>query len=104
MIRDIPRKNMNTSIDNIASAEKFESEVTNFIISTLNLEVSADDIDPDSPLYGNGFGLDSIDVLELALAISQRYGFQMKSDDPKNKIIFSSLRHLASHIATHRTK
>lgn len=95
---------MNNSIDNISPISNLESEVANLIVSTLNLEVTADDIDPDSSLYGNGLGLDSIDVLELALAISKQYGFQMKSDDPENKTIFSSLRHLASHIAANRTK
>lgn len=95
---------MNNSINNISPISNLESEVANLIVSTLNLEVTADDIDPDSPLYGNGLGLDSIDVLELALAISKQYGFQMKSDDSENKTIFSSLRHLASHIAANRTK
>jgi len=95
---------MNSSIDNIHLTSNFESEIACFIVSTLNLEVASDFIDPDSPLYGDGLGLDSIDILELALAISKQYGFQMKSDDIENKTIFSSLRHLAAHIAANRTK
>lgn len=80
----------------------FEREVAQFIVSTLNLEVSAEQIAPLDPLYGDGLGLDSIDVLEIALAVSKQYGFQMRSDDPDNANIFSSLRALAAHIAARR--
>jgi len=80
----------------------FEREIAQFIVSTLNLEVRPEDIDPQAPLYGDGLGLDSIDVLEIALAVSKQYGFQMRSDDPDNATIFASLRNLAAHIATHR--
>jgi acyl carrier protein len=85
-----------------ASQTPFESEIAQFIVETLNLEVSADSIGPADPLYGDGLGLDSIDVLEIALAVSKRYGFQLRSDDPDNVKIFSSLHNLASHIAAHR--
>jgi acyl carrier protein len=80
----------------------FEREVAQFIVSTLNLEVKPAEIAPLDPLYGDGLGLDSIDVLEIALAVSKQYGFQMRSDDPDNANIFSSLRALAAHIAAHR--
>lgn len=80
----------------------FEREVAQFIVTTLNLEVAPEQIVPDQPLYGDGLGLDSIDVLEIALAVSKQYGFQMRSDDPDNATIFSSLRSLAAHIAAHR--
>jgi len=80
----------------------FEREVAQFIVATLNLEVSPQQIAPLDPLYGDGLGLDSIDVLEIALAVSKQYGFQMRSDDPDNANIFSSLRSLAAHIAAHR--
>ncbi|MEJ2106872.1 MAG: phosphopantetheine-binding protein [Acidiferrobacteraceae bacterium] len=80
-----------------------ELEVANLIIDTLNLEgVTADSIDPDSPLFNEGLGLDSIDALEIALVISQRYGFRLKADDKNNSRIFSSLRALASHIDSNR--
>ena len=80
-----------------------ESEVAEMIIETLNLEdTSVDDIDPEAALFGEGLGLDSIDALELSLAISQRYGFQIKSDDSENQRIFSSLRALAQHIEERR--
>ncbi|HBH38264.1 MAG: phosphopantetheine-binding protein [Hylemonella sp.] len=85
-----------------ATLTDFEREIAQFIVTTLNLEVAPDQISPTDPLYGEGLGLDSIDVLEIALAVSKQYGFQMRSDDPDNVTIFSSLRNLAAHIASHR--
>ena len=79
-------------------------EVAELIISALNLEVAPGEIEPDAPLFGDGLGLDSIDILELALVISKRYGFQLRSDNEDNTRIFSSLRTLVAHIATQRTK
>jgi acyl carrier protein len=78
-------------------------EVGTLLVESLNLEIAPDAIDPDAPLYGEGLGLDSIDILELALVVSKRYGFQLRSGDEDNLRIFSSLRSLAGHIATHRT-
>lgn len=83
-----------------ASAQ--EKELAQLIVTSLNLEVSADEIDPEAPLYGEGLGLDSIDILELSLAISKTYGVQLKSDDADNNKIFSSLRNLNNHIQQHR--
>jgi len=60
-------------------------------------------IDPDAPLFNDGLGLDSIDALELALAISKQYGFQLRSDNDANRRIFSSLRALSAHVEAHRT-
>lgn len=79
-------------------------EVAELIISALNLEMEASEIEPDAPLFGEGLGLDSIDILELALVISKRYGFQLRSDNEDNTRIFVSLRALSAHIATQRTK
>ena len=80
-----------------------EHELASLIVSSLNLEhISADDFAPEQPLFGAETGLDSIDALELALAVSKRYGFQLRSDNADNKRIFSSLRALAEHIQTHR--
>jgi acyl carrier protein len=82
-----------------------ERELAELIVSALNLEgVAASDIDPEAPLFKTGLGLDSIDALELALEISKRYGFQLRSDDENNVRIFSSLRSLAAHIEANRTK
>jgi acyl carrier protein len=85
-----------------ATLTEFEREIAQFVVTTLNLEVTPEQIAPLDPLYGDGLGLDSIDVLEIALAVSKQYGFQMRSDDPDNVNIFSSLRSLAAHIAAHR--
>ncbi|MEX8495673.1 phosphopantetheine-binding protein [Sphaerotilus sp.] len=78
-------------------------EVAALLVDALNLDTPAADIDPQAPLYGEGLGLDSIDILEVALVVSKRYGFQLRSDDEQNVRIFSSLASLADHIAAHRT-
>lgn len=87
-----------------AVTSSLESEVARLVVETVHLEVAPDEIDPAAPLFGDGLGLDSIDALEIALAISQRYGFQLKSDDEQNHKIFASLRSLAGHIQQHRTR
>jgi acyl carrier protein len=79
-------------------------EVAVLIVSSLNLEVNADEIAANTPLYSDGLGLDSIDILEVALAVSKQYGFQLRADDEENVKIFTSLGTLVGHIATHRTK
>jgi acyl carrier protein len=82
-----------------------EHELAELIVSSLNLqERKAADLDPDKPLFGGDLGLDSIDVLELALAITKRYGFQLRSDNPDNKRIFSSLRELSAHVEHQRRR
>jgi acyl carrier protein len=78
-------------------------DLAELVVAALNLEMSPEEIEPDAPLYGEGLGLDSIDILEIALVVSKRYGFQLRSDDKDNVTIFSSLRHLAQHIADNRT-
>ncbi len=84
---------------------EIEHELAQLFVNALNLEQSADSISPTEPLFGgDGLGLDSIDVLEVALEISQRYGFQLRSDDENNHQIFQTLRSLAAHVASHRTK
>ena len=79
-------------------------EIGGLIVSALNLEIAAVDIDPKAPLYDEGLGLDSIDILEVALVVSKRYGFKLKEDDKDNVKIFSSLERLAAHVAERRTK
>ena len=82
-----------------------ERELAELIVTALNLEgVTPDDIDPEAPLFKTGLGLDSIDALELALEISKKYGFQLRSDDENNIRIFSSLRSLAAHVAQNAVK
>jgi acyl carrier protein len=82
----------------------FLDEMAEMIVTTLNLEVAAQDIQPDDPLYGDGLGLDSIDILEVALVVSKTYGLQLKADSDDNMAIFRSLRSLAEHVAALRTK
>ena len=80
-----------------------EHELAELVVSSLNLEnVKPAEIDPDTPLFGGELGLDSIDALELALAVSKRYGFALRSDNADNKRIFGSLRALATHIEQNR--
>jgi acyl carrier protein len=81
-----------------------QQEIAVLFVQALNLEVTAEEIDPDAPLYGEGLGLDSIDILEVALIVSKHYGIQLRADSQENQHIFRSLRHLAEHIAAHRTK
>jgi acyl carrier protein len=86
----------------IAMSESLEREVASLIVEILNLRADPADIDPEGPLFSSGLGLDSIDALELAMAISQKYGVQLRSDDSDNTRIFASLRALAAHIESNR--
>jgi acyl carrier protein len=81
-----------------------QRELASLLVQALNLEVQPQDIDPEAPLYGEGLGLDSIDILEVALIVSKQYGIQLRADSQENQHIFRSLRHLAEYIAAHRTK
>jgi acyl carrier protein len=80
-----------------------ELELARLLVETLNLEIAAEAIDPAAPLYREGLGLDSIDLLELSVVASKKYGFQIKSDDPDITRIFSSLGALAATVAARRT-
>lgn len=88
----------------VSSNAELQREVAVLMIECLNLEITADQIDPDAPLYGEGLGLDSIDVLEVALVVSKRYGMQLRADSADNQHTFSSLRSLADYIAAQRTR
>ena len=79
-------------------------EVAELVVSALNLEIAAADVQADEALYGDGLGLDSIDILEIALVVSKRYGLQLRADQDDNHAIFHSLRSLSDHVASHRTK
>ena len=83
---------------------ELQNEVAGLIVSSLNLDVSPEDIQADAPLYGEGLGLDSIDILEVALVVSKRFGFQLRADNADNIKIFSSLSSLTQHIAANKTK
>lgn len=87
-----------------ASSEALEAELAQLLVSALNLEMAPDEIDPAEPLYGEGLGLDSIDILEIALVVSKRYGIELRADDDDNKRIFASLRSLGQHVQATRTR
>ena len=86
------------------AVEALLPEVAELIVSALNLDMNPAEIEADAPLFGDGLGLDSIDVLEIALVISKKYGFQLKSDNEDNIRIFSSLRALSTYIASQRSQ
>lgn len=84
--------------------QELQNEVAGLIVSSLNLDVSPEEIQADAPLYGDGLGLDSIDILEVALVVSKRFGFQLRADNADNVKIFRSLSSLTRHIAANKTK
>ena len=85
------------------SQTEAERELAELLVESLNLEgVDPHAIDPEAPLFNDGLGLDSIDALELALAISKKYGFQLRSDNEDNRRIFASLRALSAHVQANR--
>lgn len=84
--------------------QELQSEVATLIVEALNLDVAPSDIQAEAPLFGDGLGLDSIDVLEVALVVSKRFGFQLRADNEDNVRIFTSLRTLTEHIIAQRTK
>lgn len=80
-----------------------ERDLAGLIVESLNLEdITAGEIEPETPLFGDEYGLDSIDALELSLAINQRYGVQLRSDDERNRQVFSTLRSLSAYIEANR--
>ena len=88
----------------MSSQTPAEAELAQLLVESLSLEdVEAAQIDPEAPLFNTGLGLDSIDALELALAISKKYGFQLRSDNEDNRRIFASLRALSEHVEQNRT-
>ncbi|MDO9433887.1 phosphopantetheine-binding protein [Hydrogenophaga sp.] len=87
-----------------ADIDALVPEVIALIIEALNMELEPGEVDPDAPLYGDGMGLDSIDMLEISLVISKRFGFQMRSDNDDNEKIFASPRALTAYIASQRTQ
>lgn len=81
-----------------------ELELARLIVAALNLECAPEAIEPEAPLYGEGLGLDSIDILEMSLAIAKTYGVELRSDDPDNERIFRSLRNLNAYVQSRRAR
>jgi|TARA_B110000495_G_C22735492_1_gene431444 acyl carrier protein len=76
-----------------------EQKLAELIVEVLNLEdVTADDIEPEDNLFDDGLGLDSIDALEIAVAVSQNYGVHIKAEDEETKEVFRTLRTLSAFI------
>jgi len=94
----------NSCSDNSCSDNALELEIAGLIVAALNLDVTPESINPDDPLYGEPLGLDSIDILEIALVMSKQFGVQIKADGEDNLRIFASLNALAAYIREHRTK
>jgi acyl carrier protein len=90
-----------SSVPKLAALER---EIAGLIVQALNLEIDPQDINPEGPLYGEGLGLDSIDILEVALVVSKQYGIQLRADSEQNGEIFRSLRHFAKYVAAQRMK
>lgn len=89
----------------LSALSKQELKLAELIVETVNLDdVDADELEPDTPLFKEGLGLDSIDALEIALAISTTYGFELRSDDADNHKIFASLRSLSAHVEANRVR
>lgn len=83
--------------------QSLEFEIKTLLIDALNLEdMSADDIDAEQPLFVEGLGLDSIDALELGLALQKRYGVTMSADSEETRRHFRSIRALAEFVAAGR--
>ncbi|BAL24097.1 phosphopantetheine-binding protein [Azoarcus sp. KH32C] len=87
-----------------ADLDALRLEVAGLVVEALNLDLTPAAIPADDPLFGEGLGLDSIDILEVALVVSKRFGFQLRADNEDNVNIFRSLRSLTEYIAAHRTK
>jgi acyl carrier protein len=94
---------MKTTAEHLSpTTEALQLALAQLIVETLNLDVDAASIDPDAPLFGEGLGLDSIDMLEIALAVSQTYGVKLRADDSENHQIFRSLASLNQYIQHQR--
>jgi acyl carrier protein len=92
------------AMNTVETMTEQEQELAELIVAALNLEIQAIEIEPSAPLYREGLGLDSIDILEIALAVSKKYGFQLRSDDSDNVKTFSSLRNLNEHVQKNRAR
>jgi len=95
---------MDDKITPAAADSDLKLEIAELLVKALNLDAAPADIPTDQPLYGKGLGLDSIDILEVALVVSKKYGLQLRADSENNHQIFSSLGSLAEYVAAKRTK
>ena len=83
----------------MSTPEEIRTALKQMIVESLRLDdVRPDDIEDGAPLFGEGLGLDSIDALELAVAIEKRFGVKIQAEDEQNKQVFRSVASLAAHI------
>ena len=88
----------------MASASGLEAEIKALIVEALALEdVRPEEIETEAPLFVEGLGLDSIDALELAMALEERYGVKIGDDPEENRKIFASVRALAAFVSENRS-
>ena len=86
-------------------SEVLHESVKRLIVEALMLEdLEPTEIEDEAPLFGDGLGLDSIDALELAIAIDKKFGVKIEAEDERNKEIFRSVASLARHIAANKTR
>jgi acyl carrier protein len=86
-------------------SEALHASIKRLIVDALMLEdVDPNEIDDEAPLFGEGLGLDSIDALELAIALDKKFGVKIEAEDERNKQIFRSVASLAKHIAANQTR
>ncbi len=79
--------------------ESLQAELNNLIVETLALEdTTPEEIETDAPLFGDGLGLDSIDALEIAMVLEERYGVTLEDDPEANQQHFESVRSLAAFV------
>lgn len=85
--------------------QALESEIKELIVEALMLDdVTPAEIDSEEALFVEGLGLDSIDALELAIAIDKKYGVKIRAEDESTRSIFANVRSLADHVAAHVEK
>ncbi len=83
--------------------EEIENRIKEIVVSSLDLEdISPSEIETDAPLFGDGLGLDSIDALELGMAIRKEFSITFSKDPAENKRVFHSVKTLADHIEGQR--
>lgn len=89
----------------MSTTESLEAELKQLIIDTLSLEdITQEDIDSQTQLFGDGLGLDSIDALELGIALHKSYGIRLDGESEENKIHFASIHNLTQLVQEQRTK
>ena len=102
-IQDRDRRGHSAAVTSVNLQTGFERELADVIVEVLALPgTRGEDIAPDAPLFGDGLGLDSIDALEIAVAIAQRYGVQLRAEDEETKRVFTCLGSLAQHVESRR--